>query len=38
MVVLTISCASFSVPKKDGNKKSYQKNESSAKIETATSA
>ena len=31
-----ISYTSFSAPKKNGNKKSYQKNESSAKIETAT--
>ena len=37
MVILTISYTSFSAPKKNGNKKSYQKNESSAKIETATS-
>ena len=37
MVVLTMSYTSFSAPKKNGNKKSYQKNESSAKIETATS-
>ena len=37
MVILTISYTSFSAPKKNGNKKSYQKNESSVKIETATS-